>query len=452
LALAFIIGLILLACQNPADSEPAGQSLSEKYTGVKGSKTCELTITRNAGNTQTKAKVFSRSAFNPAEGDSYVLKIIENGATQTSSGTVKAFSGNKFTLAPSINVSVSFEVTINNSGITNISGTITIQSGATIPGPSEITPGSNPGGNTSVPPGGNTSVPPGNTSVPPGNTSVPPGNTSVPGTHVPVTGVSLNKTSLTLTNIRNNPHYFERLIVTVSPSNATNQNVNWESSDLDVVALYSGEVYAFSVGTTKITVTTVDGNKTATCDVTVTGINRPKDVSAKATSYTSITVSWSPVANADGYYVYDMIEGLGNKIICEGGATTSYSFTNLKPGMVYYFSVTAYNSEGESRPSEHTGAIRTPIEPPSNVSATATSSSSITVSWSPVSGADSYGIWYGKTSSANDVKKTSINGTSYTVTGLQAGTTYYFRVYAQHDYVLPLLSDDSLTVSATTLP
>jgi len=169
LALALVIALTFSACSNPAGPEQAAEPLSEKYTAVKGSKTYELTVTQSAANAQ--AKSVARAAFTPAEGDSYVLKITENGATQTSSGTVKAFSGNKFTLAPSINVTVSFEVTINNIGITNISGTITIQSGATIPGPGEITPTGNPGGNTSVPPG-NTSVPPGNTSVP-GNSSVP---------------------------------------------------------------------------------------------------------------------------------------------------------------------------------------------------------------------------------------------------------------------------------------
>jgi hypothetical protein len=142
-ALTFIITLIMLACSDPTNSEP----LSEKYTCVKGSKTYELTITQNAANAQAKAKLFTRSAFTPAQGDSYVLKITENGAAQTSSGTVKAFSNNKFILTASINVSVSFEVTINSSGITKITGTITTESGATIIGPGEITPTSNTGGN-----------------------------------------------------------------------------------------------------------------------------------------------------------------------------------------------------------------------------------------------------------------------------------------------------------------
>jgi len=77
----------------------------------------------------------------PAAGDSYTLGITTTaGVTQTSSGTVKDFSGNKFTLTASINVTVSFEVTISGNLMTNIAGTITVEGGVTIEGPGTITP------------------------------------------------------------------------------------------------------------------------------------------------------------------------------------------------------------------------------------------------------------------------------------------------------------------------
>jgi len=100
LATAFVIALALAACSNPSGSEPKVEPLSEKYSAVKGNKTYELIITQSAAN--ARAKAAARAAFTPAEGDSYVLKITENGVTQTSSGTVKAFSNNKFTLIASI--------------------------------------------------------------------------------------------------------------------------------------------------------------------------------------------------------------------------------------------------------------------------------------------------------------------------------------------------------------
>lgn len=82
---------------------------------------------------------------------------------------------------------------------------------------------------------------------------------------VAVTGVSLNKTSTTLTVGGS-----ETLTATVQPSNATNKAVTWSSNPTSVATVDSnGKVTAVAEGTATITVTTQDGNKTATCTVTV---------------------------------------------------------------------------------------------------------------------------------------------------------------------------------------
>ena len=80
-----------------------------------------------------------------------------------------------------------------------------------------------------------------------------------------VTGVSLDKTSLNL-----NPGKGGTLTATITPDNATNQNVTWKSSDTKVATVDNGLVTAVAEGTATITVTTEDGNKTATCTVIVT--------------------------------------------------------------------------------------------------------------------------------------------------------------------------------------
>ena len=82
---------------------------------------------------------------------------------------------------------------------------------------------------------------------------------------VPVTGVSLNKTALTL-----DVGTSETLTATVSPNNASNKDVTWSSSNSNVASVDAqGKVTAKKTGNATITVTTKDGNKTASCNVTV---------------------------------------------------------------------------------------------------------------------------------------------------------------------------------------
>jgi len=82
---------------------------------------------------------------------------------------------------------------------------------------------------------------------------------------ISVTSVSLNPTTAALFTGDT-----IKLIETILPTNATNQVVTWSSNNTNVATVVNGVVRAISVGTAIITVTTQDGNKTATCNITVT--------------------------------------------------------------------------------------------------------------------------------------------------------------------------------------
>ena len=86
-------------------------------------------------------------------------------------------------------------------------------------------------------------------------------------TYATVSSVSLNSTSLNL-----NTGDKTNLIATVSPSHAGNKNIIWSSSNSAIVTVSNGYITAVREGTAVITVTTEDGNKTATCNVTVKNV------------------------------------------------------------------------------------------------------------------------------------------------------------------------------------
>lgn len=88
---------------------------------------------------------------------------------------------------------------------------------------------------------------------------------------IQVTGVALNKTSLTLLEGKS-----ETLTPTLSPEDATNKKMTWRSDNTDIATVDSnGKITAVKAGTANIIVTTDDGNKSATCKVTVEAINVP---------------------------------------------------------------------------------------------------------------------------------------------------------------------------------
>ncbi|MDF2567444.1 MAG: beta-fructosidase, levanase/invertase [Oscillospiraceae bacterium] len=110
-----------------------------------------------------------------------------------------------------------------------------------------------------------------------------------------ISGVSLNKSKLELAIGAN-----ESLIAIVSPSDAENKKVTWKSSSPAVATVdQSGKIKAIKEGTATITVTTLDGNKTASCVVTV-----------KKAPYTG----WKQTGSKKYYYVNDIMQKNWQKI------------------------------------------------------------------------------------------------------------------------------------------
>ncbi|MDR1593218.1 MAG: Ig-like domain-containing protein [Prevotellaceae bacterium] len=139
--------------------------------------------------------------------------------------------------------------------------------------------------------------------------------------------------------------------VTVEPQDATNKTVTWTSSTTDVadINVSTGEITAKAVGTTTITATAING-KTATCEVTVTGIVDLGDGSdayeiksnqtltypntyilkgfVYVTSGTTLTIEPGVIIRGDKASKGTLIVERGGKIIAEGTAELPIVFTS----------------------------------------------------------------------------------------------------------------------------
>ena len=117
------------------------------------------------------------------------------------------------------------------------------------------------------------------------SSTVTVGDGSTPST-VAVSSVSLDKTTASL-KVGDST----TLTATINPSNATNKNVTWKTSNGNVATVSNGKITAVGEGSAVITVTTEDGNKTATCSVTVKKVSTPTTVAVSSVSLDKTSVS-----------------------------------------------------------------------------------------------------------------------------------------------------------------
>ncbi|MCI0341096.1 MAG: fibronectin type III domain-containing protein [Planctomycetales bacterium] len=181
----------------------------------------------------------------------------------------------------------------------------------------------------------------------------------------------------------------------------------------------------------------------------------------------TIALSWGAVSGANFYNVYydddaayppwDPTPNATEGAPPINNPTNTLTLTGLTNGTTYYCAVTAVNSIGES--SLSTVILATPDVPPpapTGVSATA-GSASIQVTWSAVTGAASYNVYYDDDASTpwdpspfaaqGGPPVQGITGTSYLLTGLTPGTAYTLAVSA----VKPI-GEGALSSTVTATP
>ena len=150
-------------------------------------------------------------------------------------------------------------------------------------------------------------------------------------------------------------------------------------------------------------------------------------------SANAVKMSWNKVSGATGYRVYKYNTSTKKWQTVANTKNTSYTFSKLKSGTTYKFTVRAYRTEGgKTYLSPKYSTFTTSTNPATVNFKLSAGSKKATVKWSKVTGATGYKVYYKTSKNGNWVllKTCSNKTTSYTKTGLTKGKTYYFTVKA----------------------
>ena len=161
----------------------------------------------------------------------------------------------------------------------------------------------------------------------------------------------------------------------------------------------------------------------------------PTGLRAMATSPTSVNLLWEDNSNnEDGFKIEWKQEG--GTYAEAGNAAKDAEYYN--PGKLaagtYYFRVKAYNSTGDSKYSNEIIITLSPVEPPgapTGLRVSATSPTSVSISWEDNSGnEDGFKIEWRKEGGSYTEAGTAARDAEYYNPGKLAAGTYYFRVKA----------------------
>jgi chitinase len=180
--------------------------------------------------------------------------------------------------------------------------------------------------------------------------------------------------------------------------------------------------------------------------------NNTMPANGSTLSGTSLTLSWTAVSGATAYDIYLGINSVPTTIIASNVSGTTYSHTLPAPSgnVTYYWYVVPKNASGAATgcATSVTSFIHSPAPPPvpgcSLNSAPAnnsfTTSTSIALSWSAVTNATGYDVYFGTSPLPVSTIATNVTGTSYnhTIPVTPLSTTYYW-------YVVPKNASGSAT-------
>ncbi len=207
-------------------------------------------------------------------------------------------------------------------------------------------------------------------------------------------------------------------------------------------AAFSKAYITFDVeGVYTLELTVSDGSLEALDTVSITASlgapDTPDGLSITGQSENSIVIGWETSERAETYnLVRDTSEAGSFSEKVYDGSANSFSDTGLTENTEYFYKVCAVNGFGTSDFSGIVSGITNPGIPlaPQNLQVNDRSETSISLSWSPTDGADTYQV-YRDTSESGSFSTLVYNNTGTSCidsTDLIAGNTYWYKVRASN--------------------
>ena len=201
--------------------------------------------------------------------------------------------------------------------------------------------------------------------------------------------------------------------------------------DFQVRARGDGSPYSYTYGSPSTSVPRTTGSPTAPA---------PTGLRATASTETSVSLSWNAGTDAHRYKVEYRRSSSSSWLHAGYTSGTSRTVSRLDPNTAYDFQVRArgdgspysytYGSPSTSVP-RTTGSPTAPA--PTGLRATASTETSVSLSWNAVTDAHYYKVEYRRSSSSSWLHAGYTSGTSRTVSRLDPNTAYDFQVRARGD-------------------
>jgi hypothetical protein len=266
-------------------------------------------------------------------------------------------------------------------------------------------------------------------------TIVPPTSSVNPPTSLAATAVSTSQVNLTWTdNATNETGYaVERSTDGVTWSALATGLPAGSTSYADAAAS-PGTTYNYLVYAYNSSSTSANSNQATATTVTVA----PSGLTATAVSSSQVGLSWRDVAGETGFQIERSLDGSTWGIVGTTGAgVTSYQDTSVSASTTYQYRAKASDAGGLSAcsnvASTTTPTATTPPAAPTNLTATAVSTSQVNLNWQDNSSNES-GFFIERSSTSGrswtQIAQVATNVTSYTDASVSRNKSYSYRVRA----------------------